>query len=315
LFDLDWRNVEAANPSLNEAEELIIYQDGTFSNSTVLKVYQGGFIKYNGSSDVEIVIPYQTQTSNRLAASLTPKLSNPLEWHLPISVSKKDLAYHLFAIGELESAQEGLDNYDQHLLPDFLFDFGAFFSQNTNELLSQDFRGIDFVNIKEWSFQVSNQGKESVTLRWDQAYLPEESYLWLYDVSANSLINMKEISTYEIHKTGIAEIQLIKGDRDEVIKHLKPLDIYLQQLYPNPFEKDFTAVLGLPERNSTFNLQFMLYDLNGSLIYKRKMVLNSGYHEVIFNDEAITELIKGVYILQVEIDGKPISETYKLLKK
>jgi len=114
MFDLDWNKVLEANTNTMDLEPLKTYDGGTWRESSVLKQYQGGFVKNNGTSDIILKIPYNSGTAGggRLAEGPGQVLSQS-RWitEIQLTAGHKQVDHQ---IGLSDQASDGIDYYDAH---------------------------------------------------------------------------------------------------------------------------------------------------------------------------------------------------------
>lgn len=91
-----------------------------------------------------------------------------------------------------------------------------------------------------------------------------------------------------------------------------PVSFRLNQNFPNPFNPSTTITFAIPERSSTGPISLRVYDLLGrgvaSLVDQH---LPAGYYSVRWDAAA---LASGVYVCQLEADGKALTRKMLLMK-
>jgi hypothetical protein len=97
--------------------------------------------------------------------------------------------------------------------------------------------------------------------------------------------------------TGIRDAYLLALD--------EPIGEYGAIIYPNPSQGNFTIRL---DRNLYTNAQIRIVDLQGKLLEEKSISVEGR------NLEINTNLPKGMYILQVEIEGQALTRKFVVTK-
>lgn len=91
-----------------------------------------------------------------------------------------------------------------------------------------------------------------------------------------------------------------------------PREFRVEQGYPNPFNPSVTVPFALPIAG---NISFTLYNLLGQRVFDSTMRKEAGYHRFVFDvSNQQSELVSGMYFLQVSYEGKLQTQKLMLLK-
>lgn len=91
-----------------------------------------------------------------------------------------------------------------------------------------------------------------------------------------------------------------------------PTEFAVKQGYPNPFNPSITVPFALP---AVGEVNFTVFNVLGQQVFKSGSRFEAGYHRFLFDATANgSELVSGVYFLQVEYQGQMKTQKLMLLK-
>jgi len=91
-----------------------------------------------------------------------------------------------------------------------------------------------------------------------------------------------------------------------------PSEFTVSQGYPNPFNPTVTVPFALPERGE---VSFAVFNILGQKVFQSVQNLEAGYHQFVFEANRVeTDLVSGMYFLQVEFAGQVQNQKLMLLK-
>ncbi|MBZ0264919.1 T9SS type A sorting domain-containing protein, partial [bacterium] len=92
---------------------------------------------------------------------------------------------------------------------------------------------------------------------------------------------------------------------------LLPTEFTVGNAYPNPFNSTVTVPFGLPEQGE---VTVRLFNILGQLKYESSRSFNAGYHRIAIGGEQTTELVSGMYFLQISAHSSIIVQKIVLLE-
>lgn len=324
LFDVSWNEILAYNGlTTGDLSEFFVYQNGSYSATSNVTKFKGGFVNSPGSMTLEI--PYPATQSGRLA-------SNPIEenfgnienseWVMALSLKAGQYNYNLGGIGIHPKADVSKDQYDRLNPPKFINYMEINFAHPEYSWSSF---ARDVVPTQEnytWEFTVeSNLLSEQLQLNWDsQIAAGTSKKLILKDVTSNTFLDMADVSSYTFTNDEKREFQLIYGSEAYIENQLSSDRTEILHAYPNPFTDEITLPFALKGNNATFEVELSIISINGEkLVTLFNEKLTSGYHQYTWDGRLGngTELSPGIYIQEMIVKDGYNQQVYriKLIKK
>lgn len=303
---VNWEDVRAYNPTKNIGG-VKIFNSGTYSNGNELLVFQGGFV-FMDDAATDIKVPFKGQTTpgggrkgfNDLGTDIAAE-----EWALPVTLIQNDLKYELGAVGMAKDASVSYDNYDDVTPPRF-FDYLEMNFSHPEHFAKRFTRDIvPTQNNYTWDFTVDTNIQGYAELNWNNIPIISSSKdLFLLDISANRLINMKETGSYLFDPKVSANFKVYFGENLKIA----PEQVHLGNAYPNPTSGYTTIAFSLPETGGTDQLVTLdIMDAMGRAVGKiSEGRYNPGFHETGFDAK---QLNNGFYTYRLTVQGKQGSST------
>ncbi len=309
-FNVDWDDILNANASSNLIGKLKVFNPtGLHLNdeSNNLKTWSGGFV-FNGNERVDLKVPVtlkNTAGGRKDSRVITNGELDKAEWYVPIIITQGEEVRTVAGVGMHPNASASFDGFDDVIVPRFL-NYLELYSTHT-DFFSPKF-SRDIVPAQAgftWDFAFeSNSEAGNTTLQWDnQNFGVNDAELLLFDQSHNVLINMKSLNGYSFTPAQDQQFKILYGSNR---KELKP-DLISLSSYPNPFKNGSTTAITFITKAPESMVSISVIDLMGKPVKQLVQgVYAPGIYETVWEGKngAGDEVAQGLYLLQMEVDGK-----------
>ncbi len=331
-FAVPWDSVTGRGSVVGVAYS---YSGSDYQTASVLKPWEGFFVKNQSSSVVTIHInPIESTvpiTIGKISADGIPVNLKSGEWMMQLKANAGIVSDEFNFIGEREDASEEFDMNDVVESPlqpgEYLkLSFNRRNWQNYGDKYGYDFRPIS-KNGRYWDFELhTNTTEDAITLTADKFNsVPKNYSLYLIDKGgkvAYDLRKQSEVSIPSLKKESLREYRILIGTKDFVEQNSLgvspvPSQFVLNQNYPNPFNPSTMVKFELPQ---TSKVTVKVFDILGKEI---KTLINDirgeGYYVVSWDatDNNKAKVSSGVYLCKIEaqsIDGaKNYINTIKMI--
>jgi len=304
---ISWEEVIAGKTGIGKVK---VYNNGTYSNGDVLGPYEGGFVFVSGAAQSVKVRFKGILTGGRVAAS-NHNIDLPA-WELPINITQGDVTNELSGIGMDPNATQGIDMFDEPVLPIFP---GLPHAELSFEKPSLTLNK-DVVNTQDsyiWRFNQSTSQVGGTVLQWKNDELKNSAKdLFLFDLKRQVLVNMKEQSQYSFDAGESKDFEIHFGSNLE--SKIKPTSNVIGSVYPNPGQGTLNFRVTVDEHSSGSNVSLLIFDHTGSLVQSiHSGNLETGFHTL--QGQLEGGLQNGLYIVKaiVATPNGIQSQTTKLI--
>lgn len=241
-YEVSWAN----SFKEDSVENILWFYDGKFDTTTsTMLPFKGYFVKNRGKTEKLVRISSEPITTTSSLSKNEPFVRlEPNEWKLQISaVSKKSSDVHNY-VGMLESAANGVDQFDFSEPPASPTDYLSLAIRGSSEKLAADYRAISR-NGQFWDITLaSGITNTSVTLSLNKiGTLPSDFKIFILDKKKERVYDVTQSLSHTLtleKKEYGRELRLIIGTQKFVEANtdgipIVPLDYTLYQNYPNPF--------------------------------------------------------------------------------
>lgn len=316
-FEISWVDVLALNNNPSGVGKLFTYDANnvSFKEAGGLKAWEGGFVKSDNATTVNIPVTVKQSATGRSGYSEIENqdLSKP-DWMVPFAVKIGKAYNQMGGIGMHAEAKPGNDRFDEQSLPRFI-KYLELNSYHNDYFLPRFTRDVVPTAVNHnWDYVVeSNFDDSDAVLTWDNKSLGDnDAQLLLYDVDENVLIDMKVHGEYRFNVT---EKHRLKFFYSADGKSLSPDITGLGRPYPNPSVSSI-AIPFVAGVNSS-EIQIGVYDMMGRQV---KSIVNQrfapGMHEATWdgNDEQGGRVAQGVYIYRLTSNNTPAQQGRIVMK-
>jgi len=302
---VSWNDVATLNSLTGKAASLTKFTSGTYSSTSAdLQPFEGGFVFVENDITVSIPFAGQTATGGRTAATNTELHLD--SWMNPISILQNGVEYSYSGIGMNKNASVSFDDFDDINPPRFLdyaeinFDHPEFFAKR----FSRDV--VPTQDKYTWTFAVASSNEGNAELKWDNSKFGESSKdLFLFDISLQKPINMREESTYSFDPKKSSQFRVYFGDNLKA--EIKPDRLMLGAASPNPASRNVTIPLTLPASANNYQVRLEVFNLMGKKI---ETLVNGelapGFYEIPWT--VSDELISGLYTYRLVVGANQKKE-------
>jgi|GEM_PF-2927092 len=241
-YEVSWAN----SFKEDSVENILWFYDGKFDTTTsTMLPFKGYFVKNRGKTEKLVRISSEPITTTASLSKDEPIARlEPNEWKLQISaVSKKSSDVHNY-VGMLESAANGVDQFDFSEPPASPTDYLSLAIRGNSEKLAADYRAISR-NGQFWDIALaSGIANTPVTLSLNKiGTFPSDFKIFILDKKKERVYDVTQSlsHTFTLEKKEYGrELRLIIGTQKFVEANTNgipvvPLDYTLYQNYPNPF--------------------------------------------------------------------------------
>lgn len=305
LFDIDWDDVRAANPSADVDQDYLVYDPGNSNvkTSNSIKTWSGGFVYANSAQTLNIPVTLKNTAGGRItSAELNRELDQP-DWFVPITLVQAGSTNDYSGFGMHPEAMVDKDRFDTQTPPRFInyLELNSYHPEAFTARFARDV--VPTTRSYIWTYTVeSNVDASSAKLEWDPSLFGNNSaQLYLYDAESNELIDMRKNSFYSFSINNSKGLKFMYS-ADE--KSLRPESDAIGKAYPNPFINSVTIPFFTSKVDG--HVQIVVYDLMGKRI--KDLVNNRfdpGYHETTWDgsDSQSSRVSQGVYLYQMISGG------------
>ncbi|MEQ1587464.1 MAG: fibronectin type III domain-containing protein, partial [Cyclobacteriaceae bacterium] len=301
LFDIDWDDILAANPSADIDQDYLVYDPGNANvkTSNSIKTWSGGFVYANSAQTLNIPVTLKNSAGGRIThTELSSELDQP-DWFVPITLVQAGSTNDYSGFGMHPEAMVDKDRFDTQTPPRFInyLELNSYHHEAFTPRFARDVVPTAMSYI--WTYNVeSNVEGSSAKLEWNPSLFGNNSaQLYLYDAKSNELIDMRKNSFYSFAINKSKDLKFIYS-ADE--KSLRPESDAIGKAYPNPFTNSVTIPFFTSKVDG--HVQIVVYDLMGKRI---KDLVNSqfdpGYHETSWDgtDSQSSRVSQGIYLYQM----------------
>ena len=315
-FNVSWSDILEYNNNPQNLESFKTFKDGSFQTVDIINRFRGGFVRYNGTGQLALKIPFTQNTSingGRKAEEKGIKSNlSEKEWRITLELSGGELKNKISYFGMHPKASDNEDERDEHRLPAFIQTLDISFPNS----LSASIVGTN--DHFSWEFEVLNTtDSKEITLRWDNSFFGEnDRELFLQDKTDERLIDMRKENHYTfIYREGYT-FKIHFGDKSYIEAMAKPSNVVLSDAYPNPMRSTTTIPFTVTKDKTHVHLG--IYSLQGQEI--QTLVndnLAPGFYEFEWNGRGPggEEITSGVllYRLQASEAGSGVKSYFKKL--
>jgi len=299
------------------ANKLLYSWNGSWTNPTEMKPYEG-YYYYNDSTNLAALkIPYEISgtVGKKEYDQLFPiNAENFLK--LSVTGSNKQEASKIF-IGIDPASNDGIDEKDFYSPP------GDFQKENINLLRNELPEREKYLFVEqrpsigegqEYAVEIKTVPNRPIEINCEGIENFNTYEIYLFDARLKNLYNVKEkpgivfksAHQFNSFKLFIGTEEYIK----EIKKSLLPVAHQLYQNYPNPFNPKTIIRFSLPE---TERISVRVFNILGELVstLMDNEILDAGSYEVEFNG---SHLSSGVYIVGIETPKFNAQKKMMLLK-
>ena len=316
---ISWDEVIAHNQATNPGtlfSSLSLYDGNGYkeaTGTTLLKAFEGGFVKNFLSSDIVIEIPFTGQTnSGGRTASIHADISQE-NWNLPLHIHQNGRTNQLGGFGMHRAAQAGVDRYDNFNPPSFL---GIPEVRFTNAEFPDVSFSNDMVSSQDkytWTFTPHGKQGSATQLTWNnELNVNSSQQLFLLDEELLTVTDMNRVNHYDFILTSKSSFRIFYGSNVTITSS----QIVAGSPYPNPLmgEEKATINLALPESSNEYSIHLQIYDRQGNRIASSGQRLSAGIHPI---ELALpSSLAEGIYIYTLAVTNERTSSihTGKIVK-
>lgn len=305
LFDIDWDDVRAANPSADVDQDYLVYDPGNANvkTSNSIKTWSGGFVYANSSQTLNIPVTLKNTAGGRISNAVINNSLDQPNWFVPITLVQAGSTNDYSGFGMHPDASLDKDRFDTQTAPRFIhyLEFNSYHPEAFTPRFARDV--VPTARSYVWTYTIeSNVGDSPAKLEWDPSLFGSNSaQLFLYDAESAELIDMRKNSFYSFSINNSKALKFIYS-ADE--KSLRPESDAIGRAYPNPFTNSVT--IPFFTSNADGHVQIAVYDLMGRRI--KDLVNNRfdpGYHETTWDgtDSQSSRVSQGVYLYQMMSGG------------
>ncbi len=266
LFKLVWSEVLAANSNISSIATSIKKYNGSYFNDNSLEIFEGGFILNSATTDVSLIVPIVgTHSGGRVMTMQSNTNLDSKDWMLPISIKNGQAENSFGGVGMNADASIDIDRYDDFNPPTLGGQLQLNFAHPEHFLKNTTRDIVSSAHEFTWDFTVDTNIDEAAEMSWDNSSIQStKKELFLYDVNAARLINMREVGVYKFVPKESTHFRVYFGSdlKDSIL----PLSINLSDPFPNPSKKDVHLSFTLPDELATFDVNLRIFDLQGRLI-------------------------------------------------
>jgi N-acetylneuraminic acid mutarotase len=313
---VNWSQVRSDNGAFGRVDNPFIYDinQKTFISSTILQPFAGAYVW----ADEEIQLDVTPASSNGRIANVAHHLATVENenWQLPIVFKSNEKTFQIAGVGMYEGASDLKDSFDRLAPPKF---------ENYTEMVTTKSEAVypyfhtDITSLKAeqiWNFTLSsNHFTGEVALEWDNFQLNKYFGLWLVNEKTGKVIDMKSNSQHSFYLSGGSDFSIHYSENPNYA--VLPKLLSLGEPFPNPASNYTTIPLMLPNRETSYQIDLSVFDLNGR---KVKTVANgeyqNGFHLIDWNPGEEIEIKNGIYFYRLSFQNeatRPI--TKKLIIK
>ncbi len=299
------------------ANKLLYSWNGSWSNPSEMKPYEGYYFYNDSTNSPSLKIPYE------ISGSLGKKNNDDpfpvdLQKFLNLSVmqlDEKEISHILIGIDP--GARDGIDEKDYFSPP------GDFQKQGITLLRNELPKREKYLFIEQrpaigegqdYTIEIKTVPNQPLEIKVDGLNNFKDYNIILFDAVLKNLYNIKDKQNIEyksVHQYNPFKL-FIGTDNyiNEIKKNIMPIAHQLYQNYPNPFNPRTVIRFSLPK---TEKISIRVFSILGELISTLidNQVFDAGNYEIEFNG---SQLSSGVYIAALEAPGFNAQKKMILLK-
>ena len=303
--NISWNDVQTLNNNPNVGK-MNIFADA-YTITDVLAPLQGGFVKNTGTTDINIVIPFQGQTQ---VGGRTETLKNNIaseDWNISLHVKQDDIENHLGGFGMHPSALSGADWFDNYNPPAFISMPEVHFTRNGSTLTFSN----DVVTTQEffqWHFNTTGEEGKTTELLWDKSIQTNQQQLYLLDEQLFTITDMLAQNRYAFTQRKTNRFSIFYGSN--AYQQIRPHETGINGPYPNPVSGNLTTSfkLAIPESPEGAYGQLQVFDATGQVISTENKKLDPGIHELTYSFGEGQR--SGLYFYRISIQSATGTKVY-----
>ncbi len=285
-FSIAWADVIAANPTnatfLGGNNSQFRVFKGTLENVETLEPFEGGFVRFTGTTNTNIIIPVKKNESIQSGrVSRNHVTQNSLEqpaWEIALNLKSGNAENKFGGLGMHPEASDALDYQDDFTNPRFMEYLEITFPKKYAGMTYTK----DIVSTQEnyiWQFEVeSNTQANEITMSWDNTHFGNTKTIYLQDLATLRLINMNLVSTYAFDKSLSKNFKVIFGEDQFVKENSNPAQTVLFDPYPNPSQNQRVSIeYAVPEGVNGSTPSLEIFNSIGQRIVTATLSSSPGY--------------------------------------
>lgn len=313
---INWDQILRDNGVSTVVDDLLTYdvRAKEYRTNTSLNAFQGAFVWSDAALDLQ-VSPVDGEIGNRVETTGEIFNTENGDWKMSMVLNTGGSSKEVGAIGMHSNAGAGKDHFDKMAIPRFQNYLEMY---SSNDAYFYPYFSTDIVSIAEehvWNLSVeSNYVEGEVLLEWDPTMLSPIGNTWLVDEEKGKVVLMNTNNSHSVVLDKVHQLS-IHYSTDPAYTVI-PSKLILGDAYPNPMNFSTTVPLILPEKDSPYDVNLVLMDLQGKEVMKvMEGSFEAGIYELNMNVE--NEAIRsGVYILQLNFKDPSLkSQQKKIVKK
>jgi photosystem II stability/assembly factor-like uncharacterized protein len=295
-FTISWDAVKAAAANANIGV-LKTWNGNSYATDAKLNAFEGGFVFFNGTGEVNVNIPLSAKTTPGRAA-YEPDFGSG--WLLPLKVSNGKFENNLGGIGMHADANLSYDQFDDMPLPAFISMPEMKFPHAEHAMKNFTRDIVPVQNSFVWEFNL-DPASDVAVLTWDPALIAgKANELWLFDESEQKMVNMLTENQYTLYSGKITKFKVYYGfGQDDIM----PTRISLGKPFPNPVVSVSRVNFTLPERNtSPYQVSLDVFDLMGRKVRTlAEGEFSPGFYEAEWTLKGGEASVSGVYFYKLTV--------------
>ena len=307
-FDFKWSDVLSSNGFPSGVSGDIKVFDGGFKSSDVLKSFQGGFVQANAGITLKIPITKETVPNGRFAGG--PEKSSK-GWYVGLAIGNGLYTHEINGFGMNETAADGIDQFDETLLPDFGFLSNLGIRFNSTQIENRQI-AKDIVSLKDehiWSLEIENESADQyVYLSWNiPDFADADKHLVLYNPKNGVQVDMRSKTGIWIDSNNADQMKIIYGSEEFLEKSRLSSSIVLGGGFPNPFHNTTKIPIALPNSTLPYNVNLQVYDNLGQNVKTlMRGSFEAGLYEIEWDgsNETGDKVKPGIYFYQLRVEDE-----------
>ncbi len=319
-ISVSWDEVIAYNEARGSGAfgKLNIYDGQTIkeaTGNTLLKAFQGGFVKNLTSSDITLQIPMPGQAKGGRKATSENSDITQEDWRLFLHIQQGGIKNELGGFGMHPKATIGEDPFDNFNIPAFVNAPEVQFSriEAPKSIFSSDVVKTQAHFV--WTFKPKGVGTHKARLSWNEQIITGDQQLFLLDEENLNIVDMSQVSYYDFNLSANCSFKIYYGK--DALQSITSEKIQISEPHPNPVSADNLVAfkMALPQTVDPYSVQIQVFNLQGITIYKSEKKFAEGLRKLEL--ELNSDLPAGTYLYQVVVSSPNLQEsrTGKLIKK
>jgi hypothetical protein len=319
-ISISWDDVITYNEALGSATfgKLNIYDGQAIreaTGNTLLKAFEGGFVKNLTSSDITIQIPMPGQVKSGRKGTIESHDTSQDAWKISLHVQQSGVVNELGGFGMHPNANIGEDQFDNFNIPAFINAPELQFSEKETPTIVYS---TDVVNTQQrfvWRFKPIGVEGQETQLSWNDGITLGEQQLYLYDEENLSIIDMSQVSSYTFRLSRSSSFKIYFGK--DALHSIASEKVHISGPYPNPVSEGdlLTFKMMLPPIADQYSVFLQVFTLQGVTLHKSVKKLTGGLQRLEIGMNS--DLPEGTYLYQVIVSHQQTQEsrTGKIIKK